>query len=544
MAKRILYNWEARSTLKKGVDALADAVKVTLGPKGRNVIIGKKHGQTPQITKDGVTVARQLEVEDTIENIGAQMVKEVAFRTNEQAGDGTTTASVLAQIIFNDGIKYVTAGSNPMDLKRGIDKAVKIVVEDLKKKSIKIGYDYEKIQNIATVSANNESYIGETITKAMKSISEDGVITIEESKSSETKIEVVNGMRFKRGYLSPYFVTNREKMQTVYEKPYILMYDEKISNIKDLLPVLEKVVPTGRPLLIICEEIENEAMAILVVNRIKASLKIVAVKSPEYGDRAKDILEDIAVLTKGIVISEEKGLKLKDATLDMFGQCESIVVDKENTTIIGGVGEKEEILRRIEEIRGKTDEIEEPFYKDKNQDRIARLSGGIALIKVGGLTEVEVREKKDRYEDALNATFAAIDEGISPGGGVSYIRCIESLDNVETENTDEKFGVDIIRKALKEPLRQIAENAGLEGSVVVNNVMNGEGGYGYNARTEVYENLLESGVIDPTKVSRIALENASSIAGMLLTTECILGEIKEPKVMELVKKDDTEDDDD
>ncbi|MCL2132547.1 MAG: chaperonin GroEL [Lentimicrobiaceae bacterium] len=526
MAKEILYNWEARENLKKGVDALANAVKVTLGPKGRNVIIDKKFG-SPQITKDGVTVAKEIELGNAVENMGAQMVKEVASKTNDQAGDGTTTATLLAQIIFNHGLKYVTAGANPMDLKRGIDKAVAAVVEHLRTNSKEIGESNEKIQQVATVSANNDHTVGEIIAEAMQKVKKEGVITIEEAKSTDTEVKVVEGMQFDRGYISAYFVTDAEKMEAVYESPFILIYDKKISNMKEFLPVLEKAVQTGKPLLVIAEDIESEALATLVVNRLRGSLKIVAVKAPGFGDRRKEMLEDIAILTGGTVISEEKGFKLEDADLSMLGQAEKITVDKENTTIVSGKGEKADIQARIAQIKSQIEKTTSDYDKEKLQERLAKLAGGVAVIYVGAASEVEMKEKKDRFDDALHATRAAIEEGIIPGGGVSYIRAMDSLKELKFDNDDEKFGIEIVLRALEEPLRQIVENAGLEGAVVVNKVKEGNEYFGYNARTEKYEDLMKAGVIDPTKVARIALENAASIAGMLLTTECVLAEIKE-----------------
>jgi chaperonin GroEL len=528
MAKEILYSWEARENLKKGVDALSNAVKVTLGPKGRNVIIDKKFG-APQITKDGVTVAKEIELEEVIENMGAQMVKEVASKTNDQAGDGTTTATVLAQIIFNHGIKYVTAGANPIDLKRGIEKAVAIVVEDLKNRSKEIGESNDKIKQVATISANNDHTVGEMITEAMQKVKKEGVITIEEAKGTETEVKVVEGMQFDRGYISAYFVTDSEKMEVVYENPFILIYDKKISNMKDFLPILEKVIQTGKPLLVIAEDVESEALATLVVNRLRGSLKIVAVKAPGFGDRRKEMLEDIAILTGGIVISEEKGFKLEDADLNMLGQAEKITVDKENTTIVSGKGEKSDIQARIAQIKSQIEKTTSDYDREKLQERLAKLAGGVAVIYVGAASEVEMKEKKDRFDDALHATRAAIEEGILPGGGVAYIRAIKALESLKGENDDERFGIEIVRRALEEPLRQIVENAGLEGSIVVNKVKSEKDNLGYNARTEKYEDLMTSGVIDPTKVARVAIENAASIAGMLLTTECVLAEIKEEK---------------
>ena len=526
MAKDIVFNNDAREQLRKGVDALANAVKVTLGPKGRNVVIDKKFG-APHITKDGVSVAKEIELENGIENMGAQMVKEVASKTADQAGDGTTTATVLAQAIVNTGLKNVTAGANPMDLKRGIDKAVATIVEDLKKQSREVGGDINKIKQVATISANNDMKIGEMIAEAMEKVSKDGVITIEEAKGIETSVKVVEGMQFDRGYISPYFVTDTEKMEAVYENPYILIYDKKISTMKDFLPVLEKVVQTGRPLLIIAEDVESEALATLVVNRLRGSLKIIAVKAPGFGDRRKEMLEDIAILTGGIVISEEKGYKLEDTDLSMLGQAEKINIDKDNTTIVSGRGAKENIHARVGQIKAQIEKTTSDYDREKLQERLAKLAGGVAVIYVGAASEVEMKEKKDRFDDALHATRAAVEEGIIPGGGTAYIRAIEALSAIKPENEDEKLGVEIIRRAVEEPLRQIVANAGLEGSVIVNKVKEGEGDFGYNARKEVFENLYENGVIDPVKVTRVALENAASIAGMLLTTECVLCDIKE-----------------
>ena len=526
MAKDIKYNWEAREGLKKGVDALANAVKVTLGPKGRNVIIDKKFG-APQITKDGVTVAKEIELQEPIENMGAQMVKEVASKTNDQAGDGTTTATVLAQAIFNTGLKNVTAGANPMDLKRGIDKAVAKVVENLKAQSVEINDSHEKIEQVATISANNDSAVGKVIAEAMQKVKKEGVITIEEAKGTATYVKVVEGMQFDRGYISPYFVTDTEKMEAVYDTPYILIYDKKISNMKEFLPILEKVVQTGRPMLIISEDVDSEALATLVVNRLRGGLKIVAVKAPGFGDRRKEMLEDIAILTGGTVISEEKGYKLEDATLEMLGTAEKITVDKENTTIVSGKGDKKAIDARIAMIKSQIEKTTSDYDREKLQERLAKMAGGVAVIYVGAASEVEMKEKKDRFDDALHATRAAIEEGIIPGGGVAYIRSIAGMKGLKGENEDQQIGIDIVRRALEEPLRQIAANAGKEGSVIVNAVAKGKGDYGYNARTDEYQHLVEAGVIDPTKVSRVALENAASIAGMLLTTECVLAEIKE-----------------
>jgi len=526
MAKDIIFNWEAREALKKGVDALSNAVKVTLGPKGRNVIIDKKFG-SPVITKDGVTVAKEIELKDTVENMGAQMVKEVASKTADLAGDGTTTATVLAQAIILTGLKNVTAGANPMDLKRGIDKAVIAVVADLKKQSKSIGDSNEKIEQVATISANNDSFIGKMIAEAMSKVKKEGVITIEEAKGIETTVKVVEGMQFDRGYISPYFVTDTDKMETVFETPYILIYDKKISNMKDFLPILEKVVQTGRPLLIVAEDVDGEALATLVVNRLRGSLKIAAVKAPGFGDRRKEMLEDIAILTGGIVISEEKGYKLEDADLSYLGQAEKITVDKDNTTIVSGKGEKSNIESRINQIKVQVEKTTSDYDREKLQERLAKLAGGVAVIYVGAASEIEMKEKKDRFDDALHATRAAIEEGIIPGGGIGYIRAIAAISKLKGDNEDENTGIAIILRALEEPLRQIVANAGLEGSVVVQKVKEGKGDFGFNARTDVYENLFATGVIDPTKVARIALENAASISGMLLTTECVLADIKE-----------------
>src|SRR5574344_2226420 len=526
MAKEIVFNNDAREQLRKGVDALANAVKVTLGPKGRNVIIDKKFG-APQITKDGVTVAKEIELSEPIENMGAQMVKEVASKTNDQAGDGTTTATVLAQAIFNTGLKNVTAGANPMDLKRGIDAAVAAVVANLKSLSSEIGDSNEKIAQVATISANNDASVGAMIAEAMQKVKKEGVITIEEAKGTETHVKIVEGMQFDRSYISPYFVTNAEKMEAVYENPYILIYDKKVSNMKEFLPILEKSVQSGRPLLVIAEDVESEALATLVVNRLRGGLKIVAVKAPGFGDRRKEMLEDIAILTGGTVISEEKGFKLEDATIEMLGTAEKITVDKENTTIVSGKGDKETISGRIAQIKAQIEKSTSDYDREKLQERLAKLAGGVAVIYVGAASEVEMKEKKDRFDDALHATRAAIEEGIIPGGGVAYIRAISSLDKVKVNHEDEKIGIEIIRRALEEPLRQIVANAGKEGSVVVNAVKEAKGNIGFNARTETYEDLIKAGVIDPTKVARVAIENAASIAGMLLTTECVLSEIKE-----------------
>jgi len=528
MAKDIIFGLEARESLKKGVDALSNAVKVTLGPKGRNVIIDKSFG-APIVTKDGVTVAKEVDLKSSIENMGAQMVKEVASKTNDIAGDGTTTATVLAQSIFTTGIKNVTAGANPMDLKRGLEKAVIAVVADLKKQSKSIGDSTEKIEQVASISANNDYTIGKIIAQAMGKVKKEGVITIEAAKGTDTYVDVVEGMQFDRGYISPYFVTDTEKMATVYESPYILIHDKKISVMKDLLPILEKVAHNGRPLLIIAEDVETEALATLVVNKLRGGLKVVAVKAPGFGDRRKEMLEDIAILTGGTVISEERGYKLEDATLDYLGTAEKITVDKENTTIVSGKGEKEGIDSRIAQIKKQIESTTSDYDKEKLQERLAKLAGGVAVIYVGAASEVEMKEKKDRFDDALNATRAAIEEGIIPGGGVAYLRAIAAIKDLRGDNEDENTGISILRRALEEPLRQIVENAGLEGSVIVNKVKEGTGDFGFNARTEVYENLFDAGVIDPAKVARVALENAASIAGMLLTTECVLAENKDEK---------------
>ena len=530
MAKEILFDQEAKDRLKKGVDALCDAVKVTLGPKVRNVIIDKKFG-APHVTKDGVSVAKEVELKDTVENMGAQMVKEVASKTNDIAGDGTTTATILAQSIVRTGLKNVTAGANPMDLKRGIDKAVAEVVKHLQKMSQKVGDSVEKIQQVATISANNDASIGSLIAEAMQKVKKEGVITIEEAKGTETEVKVVEGMQFDRGYISPYFVTDTEKMETVFDNPFILLYDKKISVMKDFLPVLEKTVQTGRPLLIIAEDVDGEALATLVVNRLRGSLKIAAVKAPGFGDRRKEMLEDIAILTGATVISEEKGLKLEDADLSFLGQAEKVTVDKENTTIVNGKGKKDEIKARVAQIKAQIEKTTSDYDREKLQERLAKLAGGVAVIYVGAASEVEMKEKKDRFDDALHATRAAVEEGIVPGGGVAYLRCLPALEKLKVENDDEKIGVQIILRALEEPLRQIVANAGLEGSVIVNKVKEGKDDFGFNARTEQYENMFKSGVIDPAKVTRVALENAASIAGMLLTTECVLAEIKEEKPM-------------
>ncbi len=528
MAKDIFFNLEARDQLKKGVDTLSNAVKITLGPKGRNVIIEKSYG-APQITKDGVTVAKEVELKDPVENMGAQMVKEVASKTNDIAGDGTTTATVLAQSIITTGLKNVTAGANPMDLKRGIDKAVAKVVEALHAQTKQVGDSNEKIKQVASISANNDPTIGALIAEAMSKVKKEGVITVEEAKGIETYVDVVEGMQFDRGYISPYFVTNAEKMEAVYENPFILIYDKKISVMKDLLPVLEKSLQTGRPLIMIAEDVESEALATLVVNRLRGSLKVAAVKAPGFGDRRKEMLEDIAILTGGVVISEEKGYRLEDATLDMLGTADKVSIDKENTTIVSGQGDKESIAARVAQIKKQIEVTTSDYDKEKLQERLAKLAGGVAVIYVGAVSEVEMKEKKDRFDDALAATRAAIEEGIIPGGGVAFIRAINSIADLKGDNEDETTGIGIIKRALEEPLRQIVENAGLEGSVIVNKVKEGKDDFGFNARTEVYENLYEAGVIDPTKVARVALENAASIAGMLLTTECVLVEHKDPK---------------
>ena len=525
MAKEIKFDSDARDLLRQGVDELANAVKVTLGPKGRNVVIDRSFG-APQITKDGVTVAKEIELSDPNKNMGAQMVKEVASKTNDDAGDGTTTATILAQSIVNVGLKNVTAGANPMDLKRGIDKAVKAVVENIKELAQEVGDDNDKIKQVATVSANNDTTIGELIAEAMGKVKKEGVITVEEAKGTDTTVEVVEGMQFDRGYISPYFITNTEKMQAVLENPYILLYDKKISTMKDLLPVLEPAAQAGRPLMIIAEDIDGEALATLVVNRLRGSLKIAAVKAPGFGDRRKEMLEDIAVLTGGMVISEEKGMKLEGATLDMLGQCEKIVIDKDNTTVVNGVGKSEDIEARVNQIKAQIEITTSDYDKEKLQERLAKLAGGVAVLYVGAASEIEMKEKKDRVEDALSATRAAVEEGIIPGGGVALVRSIDVLENLKGENEDETLGIKIVKRAIEEPLRQIIANAGGEGAVVVQKVREGKGDFGYNARTEKYENLLTTGVIDPAKVTRVALENAASIAGMLLTTECVITEEK------------------
>ena len=528
MANEILFNIDARDQLKKGIDTLANAVKVTLGPKGRNVIIEKKFG-APHITKDGVTVAKEVELADAYQNTGAQLVKEVASKTGDDAGDGTTTATVLAQAIVAEGLKNVTAGASPMDIKRGIDKAVAKVVESIKSQSEKVGDNYDKIEQVASVSANNDPVIGKLIADAMRKVSKDGVITIEEAKGTDTTIGVVEGMQFDRGYLSAYFVTNTEKMECEMEKPYILIYDKKISNLKDFLPILEPAVQTGRPLLVIAEDVDSEALTTLVVNRLRSQLKICAVKAPGFGDRRKEMLEDIAVLTGGVVISEEKGLKLEQATIEMLGTADKVTVSKDNTTIVNGAGAKENIQERCEQIKAQIASTKSDYDKEKLQERLAKLSGGVAVLYVGAASEVEMKEKKDRVDDALRATRAAIEEGIVAGGGVAYIRALDALEGLQGDNADETTGIDIIKRAIEEPLRQIVANAGKEGAVVVQKVREGKADFGYNARTDVYENLHAAGVVDPAKVTRVALENAASIAGMFLTTECVIVEKKEDK---------------
>ena len=526
MSKQIVFDTDARAKLKLGVDALANAVKVTLGPKGRNVIIDKKFG-APSVTKDGVSVAREIELEDPIENMGAQMVKEVASKTADVAGDGTTTATVLAQAIYTAGLKHVTAGANPMDLKRGIDKAVIKAVGSLRSQSKEVGNDSQKIEQVASISANSDSTIGKLIAEAMGKVGQEGVITVEEAKGTETEVKVVEGMQFDRGYLSPYFVTNTEKMEAELENPYILIYDKKISTMKDLLPVLEKVAQSGRPLLIISEEVDGEALATLVVNKLRGTLKVAAVKAPGFGDRRKAMLEDIAVLTGGVLISEERGYKLENADVSFLGTAEKVVIDKDNTTVINGAGKKDEIQARVQQIKAQMENTTSDYDREKLQERLAKLSGGVAVLYVGAATEVEMKEKKDRVDDALHATRAAVEEGIVPGGGVAYIRAIQVLEGLNGENDDENFGINIVRRAMEEPLRQIVANAGQEGSIVIQKVKESTEDQGYNARTETFEPMLSAGVIDPVKVSRVALENAASIAGMLLTTECVIAENKE-----------------
>ncbi|MCF8360371.1 MAG: chaperonin GroEL [Prolixibacteraceae bacterium] len=526
MAKEIKFNIEARDLLKRGVDQLADAVKVTLGPKGRNVILEKKFG-APQITKDGVTVAKEVELEESFENIGAQMLKEVASKTGDDAGDGTTTATVLAQSIIDVGLKNVTAGANPMDLKRGIDKAVVKVIESIKNQSHNVGDDYNKVEQVARISANGDETIGKLIAEAMEKVNKEGVITVEESKGTDTYVDVVEGMQFDRGYLSAYFITNTDKMAAELEHPYILIYDKKISAMKDLLPILEQTAQNGRPLLIIAEDVDGEALATLVVNRLRGSLKVAAVKAPGFGDRRKEMLEDIAVLTGGTVITEEKGMKLEQATMDMLGTAEKITIDKENTTIVNGSGETDLISARVAQIKKQIETTTSDYDKEKLQERLAKLAGGVAVLYVGAASEIEMKEKKDRVDDALSATRAAVEEGIVPGGGVTYIRAIPSLEGLTGENEDETTGIEIVKRAIEEPLRQIVNNAGKEGAVIVQKVKEGKDDFGYNARTDEFQNLYESGVIDPAKVARIALENAASIAGMFLTTESVLADIKE-----------------
>lgn len=527
MAKEIKFNMDARAQMKVGADALADAVKVTLGPKGRNVVIDKKFG-APQVTKDGVTVAKEIELEDKFANMGAQMVKEVAAKTNEQAGDGTTTATVLAQAIINVGLKNVTAGANPMDLKRGIDKAVAAVVENLREQSQEVGEDYAKIEQVGTISANNDNYIGKLIADAMSKVKKDGVITVEEAKGTETEVKVVEGMQFDRGYISPYFMTNGDKMEAVLDTPYILVTDRKISTMKDLLPVLEPIAREGKSLLIIAEDVDGEALTTLVVNKLRGTLKIAAVKAPGFGDRRKEMLQDIATLTGAIVVSEERGFTLENTAPDMLGKAEKVVVTKDNTTIVNGSGDAEAIRERAELIRKQIETTTSDYDREKLQERLGKLAGGVAVLYVGAATEVEMKEKKDRVEDALSATRAAVEEGIVPGGGVAYIRAAEAIKDLKGENDDETTGIHIVARAIEEPLRQIAANAGLEGSVIINKIRENKGDFGYNARTDEYVNMFEAGVIDPTKVSRVALENAASVAGMFLTTECAISEIPEP----------------
>ncbi len=526
MAKKIQFDIEAREGLKKGVDALANAVKVTLGPKGRNVIVGKSFGG-PQVTKDGVTVAKEIDLEDSLENMGAQMVKEVASKTNDLAGDGTTTATILAQSIVNEGLKNVTAGANPMDLKRGVDKAVSAIVDELNKSAKTVGNSSEKIQQIASISANNDSAIGDLITQAFEKVGKEGVITVEEAKGTDTYVDVVEGMQFDRGYLSPYFVTNSEKMESDLESPYILLYDKKISAMKDLLPILEPVAQSGKPLLVIAEDVDGEALATLVVNKLRGALKIAAVKAPGFGDRRKAMLEDIAILTGGTVISEERGFNIENTTIDMLGSAERVTIDKDNTTIVNGSGEKKEIQARVGQIKSQIETTTSDYDKEKLQERLAKLAGGVAVLYVGAASEVEMKEKKDRVDDALHATRAAVEEGIVAGGGVALIRARKQLDKIKSSNDDELTGIQIISRALEAPLRTIVENAGGEGSVVVAKILDGKGGFGYDAKSEKYVDLFESGIIDPKKVTRVALENAASVAGMILTTECALVDIKE-----------------
>lgn len=526
MAKEIKFDVDARDQLKKGVDELANAVKVTLGPKGRNVIISKKFG-APHITKDGVTVAKEIELDNEFENMGAQMVKEVASKTGDKAGDGTTTATVLAQAIISVGLKNVAAGANPMDLKRGIDKAVAQVVENIKGQAQEVGDDNHKIEQVATISANNDKEIGKLIADAMAKVKKEGVITVEEAKGTDTTVDVVEGMQFDRGYLSPYFVTDTEKMEAVLEKPYVLIHDKKISSLKDILPLLESIVQGSRPLLIIAEDVDSEALTALVVNRLRANLRVCAVKAPGFGDRRKEMLQDIAILTGGTVISEEQGLKLENATLDMLGSAETITVNKDNTTIVKGAGDKEAIANRVHQIKSQIEKTTSQYDKEKLQERLAKLAGGVAVLYIGAPSEVEMKEKKDRVDDALSATRAAVEEGIVPGGGVAYIRAISALEGLKGDNEDETTGIEIIKRAIEEPMRQIVANAGKEGAVIVQKVREGNGDFGYNARTDTFENLFETGVIDPAKVTRVALENAASIAGMMLTTECVIADKKE-----------------
>ena len=527
MAKEIKFNMDARAKMKEGADALADAVKVTLGPKGRNVVIAKKFG-APQVTKDGVTVAKEISLEDQFADMGAQMVKEVASKTNDQAGDGTTTATVLAQAIINVGLKNVTAGANPMDLKRGIDKAVAAVVANLREQSQEVGEDYAKIEQVGTISANNDNYIGKLIADAMSKVKKDGVITVEEAKGTETEVKVVEGMQFDRGYISPYFMTNGDKMEAVLDTPYILITDKKVSTMKDLLPVLEPIAREGKSLLIIAEDIDGEALTTLVVNKLRGTLKIAAVKAPGFGDRRKEMLQDIAILTGGMVISEERGFTLENATPDMLGKAEKVVVTKDNTTVVNGAGAAEAIKERADLIRKQIETTTSDYDREKLQERLGKLAGGVAVLYVGAATEVEMKEKKDRVEDALSATRAAVEEGIVPGGGVAYIRASQVLAELKGENEDETTGIRIVARAIEEPLRQIAANAGVEGSVIINKIREGKGDFGYNARTDEYVNMFEAGVIDPTKVSRVALENAASVAGMFLTTECAIADLPEP----------------
>ena len=530
MAKEIKFNMDARNLMREGADALANAVKVTLGPKGRNVVIDKKFG-APHITKDGVTVAKEIELEDRFQNMGAQMVKEVASKTNDQAGDGTTTATVLAQAIINVGLKNVTAGANPMDLKRGIDKAVAAVVENLKAQSTEVGEDYSKVEQVGTISANNDAFIGKLIADAMSKVKKEGVITVEEAQGTATEVKVVEGMQFDRGYISPYFMTNPDKMEAVLEQPYILVTDKKISSMKDLLPVLEPIAREGKSLLIIAEDVDGEALTTLVVNRLRGTIKVAAVKAPGFGDRRKEMLQDIATLTGATVVSEERGFTLENCNIAMLGTAEKVSVDKENTTIVNGAGDKEAIADRVAQIKKQIETTTSDYDREKLKERLAKLAGGVAVLYVGAASEVELKEKKDRVEDALNATRAAVEEGIVAGGGVAYIRAIDCLKAVKADNEDEQTGINIIARAIEAPLRTICENAGVEGSVVIQKIKEGEADFGYNARTEVYENLLTAGVIDPTKVSRVALENAASVAGMFLTTECVIADAKEETPM-------------